>query len=110
MFVNKNQSRIEVPLAEGTVFTVQGAAALTKKIHIENLDQVNTMTYKFQYSDDNVTWTDVAIATTLAPTATVHTDLTGHIFHRLRASGDLDIAVEASAFLAFNNLFNFAML
>lgn len=107
MFNNKIQPLAEVPLSEGTVFTVQGPAAMTKMIVLENLDQANTMTWKFQYSDDGAAWTDVAVATTLAPGVAVHVDLTAHVFHRLRASGDLNIAVEAGVQMPFNDSFNF---
>jgi hypothetical protein len=107
MFDVRTQPRIAVALAEGTVLTVQGPAAIPKKVHIENLDQANTLSYKFQYSDDNVSWTDVSPTTTLAPLGDVHIDLTAHIFHRLRAAGDLDIAVECGARVAFTGTISF---
>jgi hypothetical protein len=107
MFDVRTQPQVVVPLAEGTVLTVQGPAAITKKVHIENLDSSNTLTWKFQSSDDGVTWTDVAASTTLAPLGNVHVDLVAHIMHRLRASGDLDIAVECAARTAFSGTISF---
>jgi CII-binding regulator of phage lambda lysogenization HflD len=99
MFDVRTQPLVTVPLAEGTVLTVQ--------VHLENLDVAATMSYKFQWSDDNVTWTDVAASTTLAPLAHIHVDLIAHIMHRLRASGDLDIAVECAARTAFSGTISF---
>lgn len=97
MFVSKNEPKINVPVSEGTVFTVQSAAGVERRVAMENLDAANTMTWRFQYSDDNSTWTDEATDTTLAPGARIAEELTGHVFYRLRASGNLDIAVQINA-------------
>jgi hypothetical protein len=107
MFDVKTQPQVVIPLTEGTVFVVQGPASMTKMVVLENLDQANTMTYKFQFSDDGTIYTDVAAFTTLAPGAAVHVDLTAHVFHRLRAFGDLLIAVEVGVQMPFNAAFNF---
>jgi hypothetical protein len=107
MFVTKSEPQISVGATEGTTFTVQGAAGATKRVAIKNLDSANTLTYRYQFSDDAQTWTDVATDTTLAPGAEVETDLTAHVFHRLRASGNLNIAAKVDSSVAFQNTFTF---
>ena len=108
MFVAKTVASIAVPVTEGTVLTVQSAAGQEKTIVIENLDAVNTLTYRFQFSDDGTNYTDVAANTTLAPGATVQVVLSGNIFHRVQAFGNLNIAVNASSRLAFNGTIHFS--
>lgn len=110
MFVVKTQPNVTVPLLSGDILTIQASAATTKRVMIENLDVANTLTYKFQWSDDAATWTDVAVAAALAPLASFHVDLAGHIFHKLVASGDLDIAVEVAGRMAYNNIFSFVTI
>lgn len=110
MFVTRTHPIVIVPLLSGTVFSVMGAAALIKRVTMDNLDQANTLTYKFQYSDDGVTWTDVAVSAALAPGASVHTDLTGHIYHQMVGSGDLNIAVEIATRVANTTIFNFSTI
>jgi len=110
MHVSKYQPAITVDIAEGTVLTVQGLASESKVIKIQNLDLANTLTYKFQYSLDGATWTDLAVSATLAPEAHIVTTLTTYVFHRLRASGNLTIAVEVSAYQAWNDVFSFVNL
>jgi hypothetical protein len=110
MLVSKVQPNITVAVSEGTVLTVQGNAGETKSVTLENLDAANTLSYKWQYSSDGVTWTDVAPTATLAPTDHVHTDLTTYVYHRLRASGNLTMAAKVDVYQAFNNIFSFVNL
>jgi len=110
MFVSKVQPNITVAISEGTVLTVQGNAAEVKSVVIENLDAANTLTYKWQSSDDGSTWTDVAASATLAPTEHIHADLSAHVYHRLRASGNLLISVKVDVYQSFNNIFSFVNL
>ena len=110
MFITQNQPSLTVPVGEGTVFDVQGSAAESKTVKIMNLDDTNTLTYKFQYSDDGTTWTDVAALSTVAPADWLVTTLTAHVFHRLRAYGNLDIAVEVSMVLSPSTRFTFVNL
>lgn len=107
MFVSRTEPKIAVPVSEGTVFTVQSPAAQQRDIILENTDPSNTMTYRYQQSNDNVTYTDVASNTTLAPGARVRTTLSGAIFYRLRASGNLNIAVKIDSEMAFTGVFSF---
>jgi hypothetical protein len=99
-----------VAVASGTVFSVLGPSALGKKVTMDNLDQANTLTYKFQWSDDGTTWTDVAANAALAPLASVHVDLTGHIYHQMVGSGNLNIAVEISVRVANVTTFSFSTI
>ena len=108
MFVTRTHPMLTVPLLSGTVFNILGPAVLTKRVTMDNLDQANTLTYKFQWSDDGTTWTDVAASTTLAPGASVHVDLTAHIYHQMVGSGDLDIAVEVAVRVANVTTFSFS--
>lgn len=110
MLVSKTQPNITVPLTEGTVLTVQGNAAEVKAVTLENLDAASTLTYRFQWSDDGATWTDVAANTTLAPLAHVKVDLTAHVYHRLRAEGNLLIAAKVDVYQSFNSIFSFVNL
>lgn len=108
LYVDKVVPQVSVPVTEGTVLTLQAAAAMEKTVLIENLDAVNTLTYRFQFSDDGSTWTDVAANTTLAPGGTVQVVLSGNIFHRLQALGNLNIGVKASSRLAFTGIIHFS--
>lgn len=110
MFVIKTEPSVTVTLAEGTAFTVQGNAAESKIVTIENLDAASTLTYRFQYSSDGSAWTDVAADTTLAPTAHIDITLDTYVYHRFRASGNLLISVQVAAFQSFNNIFSFVNL
>jgi hypothetical protein len=107
MFVTKTEPNIAVGVSESTVFSIQGLAAVPKETVIDNLDQANTLTYKWQYSDDDSTWTDVAVESTLAAGGSLRTTLTDHVFYRLRASGSLDISAMVEARVAFANQFTF---
>lgn len=106
MFVNLFEPDITVPAVEGEVFQVLGSLSRTVTLLMKNLDAANTLTYRFQYSDDASSWTDVAANTTLAPGATsAPIDLLGHPFFRLMASGNLTLAVQASGNFPFNDQF-----
>lgn len=107
MFVTKTEPKVAVALAEGTVFEIQGLSSIPKEVVIDNLDQINTLTWKFQYSDDGSTWTDIGTSATLAAEESVRTTLSDHVFYRLRASGDLDIAVMVEARVPFADKFSF---
>jgi hypothetical protein len=97
MNITKSEPQLSVAVSEGTVCTIQGLAAQSHLVVIENLDAANTLTYRFQYSNDGSSWTDVAADATLAPTLRVRATLTGSVFYRLRASGNLNIAVKVDA-------------
>lgn len=99
LLVDKVLPLVSVPLTEGTVLTLQSAAGQAKTVVITNLDLANTLQYKFQFSDDGVNYTDVAPLAAVSPGDSVQTVLTGNIFHRIRALGNLNIAVKASAVL-----------
>jgi len=107
MFVTKVEPKIAVAVSEGTVFSIQGLSAVPKEVVLDNLDESNTLTYKWQHSDDDDTWTDVAAEDTLAAGGSIRTSLADHVFYRLRASGSLDIAVMAEARVAFASQFTF---
>jgi hypothetical protein len=100
MFVSKHEPLLAVPVSEGTVFTVQAAPAVERRVVIENLDANNTMTWRFQSSDDSSVWTDVATDASLAPGLRVSNTLQGSTFYRLRASGSLNIAAKVDAEVA----------
>lgn len=70
---------------------------MERRVVIENLDAANTLTWKFQASNDATTWVDEAADTTLAPGSRVSVSLSGSVFYRLRASGNLSIAVKVDA-------------
>lgn len=101
MFVEQVEPQIAVGATEGTIFTVEGTAAQVRRIELVNLDATNTMTYRFEYSDDGASWTDVAADTTLAPGLSVVNSLSGQVFYRLRASGSLNIAVRVTTSKTF---------
>jgi hypothetical protein len=105
MFNSNSVPYLNVPVSEATIFTVQGPAATAKTVVVENLDATNTMTYKYQYSDDGVTYTDAATFTTLAPAARVRSNPVNHIWWRLRASGNLYIAVKVDYEGTFSGTF-----
>ena len=107
MFVTKSEPQINVGPTEGTIFTVQGSAGITKSVALKNLDGASTLTFRYQFSDDGQSWTDVGPDTTLAPGAEVETGLIDHVFHRLRASGNLDIATKLDASVPFVSTFTF---
>lgn len=107
MFVTKTEPQISVPATEGTVLTVQGPATAEKHVVLHNLDGASTLTYRFQSSDDGSTWVDVAADATLAPGLELEVELTGATFHRLRASGNLNIAAKVDASVAFLGTFTF---
>lgn len=97
MYVSKIEPVMTVPMSEGTVFVVQAPAGTERRIVLENLDVANTLTYKFQLSNDNSMWTDVAANATLAPGGRVGIVLSAATFYRLRASGNLSISVKVDA-------------
>lgn len=99
MFVVQNEPQMAVAATEGTVFVARGTAAQERVITIENLDAVNTLTYRYQSSNTGADgdYTDVASNATLAPGARVTTVLSGSVFFRLRGLGSLNIAVQVHA-------------
>lgn len=97
MYISKHEPQLTVPVSEGTVFTIQGLAAQRHRVVHDNLDGANTLTWRFQSSNDGSTWTDVAADTTLAPGLRVQNELSGSIFYRLRASGNLSISVKVDS-------------
>lgn len=97
MFVTQVEPQMAVAAGEGTVFVVEGTAAQERRIEVVNLDTANTLTARYEFSNDGVTWTDVAIDALLAPGLTRVDTLVGNIFYRLRASGSLDIAVRVTS-------------
>jgi len=100
MFESKVQPNISVPVTEGTVLTVSAPAAVERRVVIENLDLSNTLTWRWQFSDNGTSFADVAPDASLAPGLRVASILSGHVFYRLRASGNLTIAVKADAEIA----------
>lgn len=48
----------QIPTSEGTIFEISGIPASGLVVVIDNLDASNSITYKFQDSNDGVTWTD----------------------------------------------------
>jgi len=104
MFVTKIEPRLSVPTTEGTVILINTISGQAVSVVIENLDQFNTLTYKFQRSDNGSTWVDVATFAELAPESRVSTDLpTGTWpFFRLRGSGNLNVAVRVDAQVTFS--------
>jgi hypothetical protein len=86
-----------VAAGEGTVFQVEGTAAQERRIEVVNLDLANSLTARYEESNDGVTFTDVAADALLAPGQTRVDVLTGSVFFRLRGSGSLDIAVRVTS-------------
>lgn len=104
MLESKFEPAISVALTEGTVLTVAAPANVERKVVLVNLDSSNTLTWRWQWSDNNSNWTDVDTDDTLAPGATAPVSvLSGHLFYRLRASGNLTIAVKVDAELPLVN-------
>ncbi len=99
MFVTQNEPALVVGASEGTVFVVRGTATQERVVTIENLDAVNTLTFKYQESNTgaDADYTDVDANTTLAPGARTTVVLTGFVFYRLRGAGSLNIAVQVHA-------------
>jgi hypothetical protein len=99
MFVVQNEPAMVVGASEGTVFVVRGTATQERIVTIENLDAVNTLTYRYQQSNTGADsdYTDVAANDTLAPGARITVVLSGFVFYRLRGSGSLNIAVQVHA-------------
>ena len=99
MFVVQNEPKLAVGASEGTVFVVRGTATQERIVTIENLDAVNTLTFKYQESNTgaDADFADVAANATLAPGARLTTVLSGFVFYRLRGSGSLDLAVQVHA-------------
>lgn len=93
MFVSQFEPLLSVGPTEGEVFRIEGTAAQERRVVVENLDSVNTLTYRFQNSNDASSWTDEASNATLAPGARTSVVLSGEVFYRLMGSGSLDIAV-----------------
>lgn len=107
MFVTKTVPKLTVAVSEGTVASIQTAAGKQKDTLIENLDGANTLTYRWQFSDDEISWTDVAPNSTVPPGGRVRTILSGHIFHRLRGLGNLNIALKVDSELEATTSFIF---
>src|SRR5688572_8104701 len=106
MFKFEVQPVVSVPLSEGTIFDFVGSDVVGKLVILENLDAANTLTYKWQTSNDQTTWTDVAANATIAPTAAAAFLLTQNApFIRLRASGNLSAAVAVLRRSAFASRF-----
>lgn len=93
MYVAQFEPLLAVGASEGTIFTIEGTSAQERRVVIENLDVINTMTFRYEFSDDAITWTDEDPDAPLAAGSRFSTALIGHIFYRLRASGSLNIAV-----------------
>jgi hypothetical protein len=110
MLISKTIPNLAVAVSEATAVTITGPAAESKHIVLENLDASNTLTYKWQYSDDGLVWTDVAAFTTLSPEDWVHTDLSAHLMHRLRAYGNLTVAIKADITIASTTTISFLNL
>lgn len=109
MFVEKIEPNLAVPISEGTIFTVNGPSAVAQQVTLWNLDDVNTLSYKYQWSDDGgSTWTDVAVLATLAPGLQVVTSLSGHIQFRLRAFGNLACAARVTSLIPFAGIFTYS--
>lgn len=110
MYISKHEPRLTVPATEGTVLTIQGLAAQRHRVVHENLDGANTLTWRWQSSNDASSWVDVAADTTLAPGLRVQSELIGSIFYRLRASGNLAIAAKVDSELGIiSNTFSMAV-
>lgn len=99
MFITKVEPKLVVPFTEGTVVTVLTASSQEIDLTLDNLDLINTLTFKWQSSPDGATWTDVATFATLAPgirnVTTVSVASATH--YRLRASGLLNVALKVDA-------------
>lgn len=104
MFVTQSEI-ITVPASEATVLEIVDADGDTGRLVIlDNRDGANTLTFTWQKSSDKSTWTDVGTTNdTLAPgqqEAFLFTE--PESFMRLRAEGDLELAVAMLRWKAFN--------
>ncbi len=110
MFITKVEPRLAVPVTEGTVVTVHSVAGQDVDVVVDNLSTTNTLVYKWQSSPDGLAWADVAAFANVAPNtraiATLNVALATH--YRLRASGNLDVAVKADAQLSGSTTATFA--
>lgn len=97
MFVTQVEPQMAVAASEGTVFVIEGTAAQERRVEVVNLDLANSLTARYEFSNDGVSWTDVASDAVLAPTLTRVDVLTGNILYRLRGSGSLNIAVRVTS-------------
>jgi len=111
MFRFEVEPEIAAGVSEGTLFTIIGTDDVGKMVIVENLDQANTLTYKWQWSNDQVTWTDIAASTTLAPGSSIGF-LRSEVYQylRLRGSGNLNVAVAMLRSQAFSGNFSLAVL
>jgi hypothetical protein len=105
MFATLTEPQLTVPATETSIFTVQGPAAQARSVTIENLDATNTLTYRYQYSSDGTNWTDVQPNATISPGGRFRTTLSGNVFYRLLASGNLSLAAKVEADADFNGTF-----
>ena len=106
MIVTAIEPSITVPLIEATVAELVDADLVGRQVIITNLDIANTLFWKFQYSLDKVAYTDLAAFAALAPLAAVQVVLTNPAnYHRLRAYGNLKIAVSVTRYKGFSGTF-----
>lgn len=103
MYVTQFEPQLAVGASEGTIFTIEGTAAQERRVVIENLDDTNTLIFRYEWSDDGDDWTDLDADDTLAAGGRDSQTLSGHIFFRLRASGSLNIAVRVDSEKAITN-------
>jgi len=111
MFRFEVEPEIAAGVSEATLFTLIGTDAIGKMVIVENLDQANTLTYKWQWSNDQVTWTDIAAATTLSAGDSIgflRTEVYQYL--RLRGSGNLNVAVAVLRVQSFSGNFSHAVL
>jgi hypothetical protein len=105
MMVTHVQPAITVPVSEGTVLELVDADPVGRLVIVENLDDANTMYWKFQTSPDKSTWTDVSSYAALAPGAAVAVTLSSaNSFHRLRAYGNLTASAAVLRHRAFTGV------
>lgn len=61
MLVSKFLNKV-VPAVEGEVFKIVGSVP-TILVSLHNQHEQNTMVYRFQHSDDGISWTNIELAT-----------------------------------------------
>lgn len=84
MIVTQSFSK-HLPVADGTIFDMIGAPPAGLQVTLANMDDSATMVYKFQSSDDGVTWTDIALPIdNVGGTAAVFSIVAGGTPHALR--------------------------
>lgn len=107
--IQNNSQVLNVTVAEATLFNIVDSSQYPRAFWFNNLDDVNTMTLKFQESEDGgTTWADLipddeAVAPFSVPAGeVVFKKITNSNLVRLRGSGEGSLHLSISRFFSDN--------